>query len=189
MFKRGVLKRDDGSYSAFSCQNCLFLAWKGVQGKKVQFSIVGFYFVTYERSSRNSAYYGKFLQSRVHTCIDVFVKTLYTFSLNPFLYHLIVLNVWSVTSTSSSHFFTAREDLSWCRETAAFYLLNIPVLTQQNVWKLGSENESSGALNLVDESVEAVCQGSREETQVSQICLCLCNGKNSWNMSGDLKGE
>lgn len=112
--------------------------------------------------------------SQKFTCIAVLMKIFYTFSLNPSLYHLIVLNIWSITSTSSSHFFAAQKDSIQCRETAGFYLLSIPVLTQQNIWKFGSENETSKDLNLVQESmVKAICQGNWEKTQVSQMWVSL----------------
>lgn len=108
------------------------------------------------------------------TCIAVLMRILYTFSLNPSLYCVIILNVWSVTSTSSGYFFAAQKDLIECRGTAGFSLLNMLVLTQQNTWKFGSENGSCKDLNLLQERMaKAICQGSWEETQVSQLCVSL----------------
>lgn len=50
----------------------------------------------------------------------------------------------------------------------------MPVLAQQNIWMFGSEKESFKDLNLVQENpVKAICQGSWEETQVSQLWVSL----------------
>lgn len=153
-------------------------SWPGriMQAKKVQFSIVRVYFVTDKSGGEISGvlHIRENLYSQKFTSISVLTEILYTFILDPSLHHLIALNVWYITSTSPSHFLTAPKDLIQCRETAGFYLLNMSVLAQQNIWMFGSENESSKDLNLVQESpVKAVCQGSWEETQVSQIWVSL----------------
>lgn len=107
-------------------------------------------------------------------CSAALMKIFCTCSLNPSLYHLNILNAQPVASTSSSCFFTAQKDLLQYRKTTGFYLLNIPVLTQQNIWKSWIENEGSKGLNLVQESmVNAICQERWEETQVSQSRLSL----------------
>lgn len=153
-------------------------SWPGriMQAKKVQFSIDRLYFVTDKSRGEipGVLHIRENLYSQKFTCISVLMKILYTFSLDPSLHHLIALNVCYITSTSSSHFIIAPKDLIQCRETAGFYLLNMPVLAQQNIWIFGSENESSEDLNLVQENpVKAICQGSWEETQVSQIWVSL----------------
>lgn len=153
-------------------------SWPGriMQAKKVQFSIDRVYFVTEKIRGETPGvlHIRENLYSQKFTCISVLMKMLYTFSLDLSLHHLIAFNVCYITSTSSSHFLTPPKDLIQCRETARFYLLNMPVLAQQNIWVFGSENKSCKDFNLVQKSpVKAICQGSWEETQVSQIWVSV----------------
>lgn len=135
MFKHNVLKWDAGSYTAFNCQKCLLGLEGQCKQRNYNFQQPVFILLLTELLGEipEILHIREDFYSQKFTCIAILMKILYTFSLNPSLYHLIVLKVWSITSTSSSHFFTAQKDLIQCRETARFYLLNVPVLTQQNI--------------------------------------------------------
>lgn len=178
MFKQDILKWDAGTYSAFNCQNCLFLAWKSSASKKTkcrsQLSVFIFLLTKLLGEIPENLQIKENFYNHKFPCSAALMKIFCTCSLNPSLYHLNILNAQPVASTSSSCFFTAQKDLLQYRKTTGFYLLNIPVLTQQNIWKSWIENEGSKGLNLVQESmVNAICQERWEETQVSQSRLSL----------------
>lgn len=136
MFKQDILKWDAGTYSAFNCQNCLFLAQKSSASKKkcsLQLSVFIFLLTKLLGEIPENLQIKENFYSHKFPCIAALMKIFHTCSLNPSLYHLNILNAQSIASTSSSCFFTAQKDSLQYRKTAGFYLLNIPVLRQQNI--------------------------------------------------------
>lgn len=90
-------------------------SWPGkvVQARKVQFLTTSFYVFTDKnvRVISEILHIKENFYSQKFTCTAALKETFYISSLNPSFYHLNILNVYSIISTSLGHFFTAPEDL------------------------------------------------------------------------------